>query len=168
MYWMAGFGGSHSALTEQAGSSSSAQRWSTSFTYRAYSLNGFYSKSDGAAAFTANGLVPIPTGLPPSLFAPGALIEYGSKAWGLNASALVMRRLTISGGYANSKGSTVDPLLSTYTNNQLYNAIFQYRLRKIFVNGGYTRLHQNVGTVGSSPITVMTYYIGISRWFNFF
>lgn len=168
IYWMGGFGGSHSALTGQAGSSSSAQRWSSSFTFRSYSINGFYSKADGAAAFTPNGLVPIPTGLPPSLFAPGSIIEYGSKAWGLNASAGVMRRLTISGGYADSKGSTVDPLLSTFTSSQLYNAIFQYRLRKIFVNGGFTRLHQSVGTVGTSPVTVMSYYIGVSRWFNFF
>jgi len=25
-----------------------------------------------------------------------------------------------------------------------------------------------VGTVGSVPVNVTTYYIGISRWFNFF
>jgi hypothetical protein len=41
-------------------------------------------------------------------------------------------------------------------------------LRKIFINGGYTQLHQDVGTVGSVPVKVTTYYIGISRWFNFF
>jgi hypothetical protein len=168
MFWMAGFGGSHSALAAQPGSSSSSQRWSSTFTYHSYSLNGFYSKSDGAAAFTTTGLVPVPIGLPPSLFAPGSIIEYGSKAWGVNASTVIKRRLTVSGGYADSNGSTVDPFLSTQSSTQLYNAIFQYRLRKIFVNGGYTRLHQSVGVVGTAPVTVMTYYIGISRWFNFF
>jgi hypothetical protein len=168
IFWMAGYGGSHSALTAQAGSSSSADRWSSTFTYHNYSFNGFYSKSNGAAAFTPTGLVPVPVGLPPSLFAPGSIIEYGSKAWGVNASTVVMRRLTLSAGYANGSGSTIDPLLSTFSSNQLYNVIFQYRLRKIFVNGGYTQLHQNVGTVGSVPVNVTTYYIGISRWFNFF
>ena len=168
IFWMGGFGGSHSALTAQAGSSSSSQRWSSTFTYHSYSFNGFYSKSDGAAAFTPTGLVPVPIGLPPSLFAPGAIIEYGSKAWGVNASTVVRRRLTLSGGYASSDGSTVDPVQSTFSNNQIYNIIFQYRLRKIFVNGGYTELHQDVGTVGSVPVKVTTYYIGISRWFNFF
>jgi hypothetical protein len=79
-----------------------------------------------------------------------------------------MRRLTLSAGYANGSGSTIDPLLSTFSSNQLYNVIFQYRLRKIFLNGGYTQLHQDVGTVGSVPVNVTTYYIGISRWFNFF
>lgn len=168
IFWMAGYGGSHSALTAQAGSSSRADRWSSTFTYHNYSVNGFYSKSDGAAAFTPTGLVPIPNGLPPSLFAPGSIIEYGSRAWGVNASTVVMRRLTLSAGYANGSGSTIDPLLSTFSSNQLYNVIFQYRLRKIFVNGGYTQLHQDVGTVGSVPVNVTTYYIGISRWFNFF
>jgi hypothetical protein len=86
----------------------------------------------------------------------------------VNASTVIKRRLTVSGGYAESNGSTVDPFLSTQSSNQLYNAIFQYRLRKIFVNGGYTQLHQSVGLVGTAPVTVMTYYIGISRWFNFF
>ncbi len=168
VFWMAGFGGSHSALTAQPGSSSSSQRWSSTFTYHTYSFNGFYSKSDGAALFTTNGLVSVPGGLPPSLFGPGAIIQYGSRAWGGNASTVIMRRLTVSGGYADSSGSTVDPLLKTYTSNQLYNALFQYRLRKIFINGGYTRLHQSVGVVGTAPVTVTTYYIGISRWFNFF
>jgi len=168
IFWMAGFGGSHSALTAQPGSSSSSQRWSSTFTYHSYSFNGFFSKSDGAAAFTSTGLVPVPNGLPPSLFAPGAVIEYGSQAWGVNASTVFMRRLTVSAAYANSEGSTVDPLLRTFTSNQLYNVIFQYRLRKIFINGGYTQLHQDVGTVGSVPVNVRTYYIGISRWFNFF
>lgn len=168
MYWMAGFGGSHSALTSHDGMSSRSQRWSSTFNYRSNSVNGFYSKSDGAALFTPTGLVSIPSNLPPILFAPGAVIEYGSTAWGVNASTVLMRRLTVSGGYANSSGLTVDPLLRTSTSNDLYNVIFQYRLRKIFINGGYTQLHQNVGTLGSFPVNVTTYYIGFSRWFNFF
>jgi hypothetical protein len=44
----------------------------------------------------------------------------------------------------------------------------QYRLRKIFVNAGYTRLNQSIGTPGTLPLNVTSYYVGISRWFNFF
>jgi hypothetical protein len=36
------------------------------------------------------------------------------------------------------------------------------------LNGGYTRLRQSVGTPGTPPLDVTTYYIGLSRWFNFF
>lgn len=168
IFWMAGYGGSHSALTAHEGTSSSSQRWSSTFTYHTYSFNGFYSKSNGAALFTPTGLVSVPSNLPPVLFAPGALIEYGSTAWGVNASTVFMRRLTVSAGYAKSDGKTVDPQLRNSTSNELYNVVFQYRLRKIFINGGYTHLRQDVGTLGSIPADVTSYYIGISRWFNFF
>jgi hypothetical protein len=110
----------------------------------------------------------VPAGLPPELFVPGSVMVYNSKAIGGNASAVFMRRLTVSLGYADSKGSTVDPLISTFTGSKLYNAIAQYRLRKIYINGGFTQLHQSVGTAGTAPVAVTSYYIGISRWFNFF
>ena len=44
----------------------------------------------------------------------------------------------------------------------------QYRMRKIFLNAGYTRLSQTVGAPGTQPIMVTSYFIGSSRWFNFF
>jgi hypothetical protein len=167
-YFSAGYGGSHSGISQQSGSSNSAERVSSSLTWRSYSANGYYSKADGAAVLTTTGLVSIPTNLPPSVFAPGAVMTYNSKAIGGNVSAVFMRRLTLNLGYADGSGSNVDPLIRTYTSTQLYNAIMQYRLRKIYLNAGYTRLRQSVGTAGTSPVTVTSYYIGVSRWFNFF
>jgi hypothetical protein len=167
-YFMAGYSGSHSGFSAQAGSSNSAERWSSGLTWRVYSANGFYSKSDGMALLTPTGLVSVPTNLPPGLFGPDSVITYGSSAYGFNLSATPIRRLTIAAGYANSNGSTIDPLISSFTANELYNAILQYKLRKIYVNGGYTRLRQSVGIAGTAPVTVTTYFIGVSRWFNFF
>ncbi len=167
-FFMAGFSGSHSGITAQSGSSSSAERVSSTLTYHSYSVNGFYSKSDGRAAFTATGLIALPPGVPPSVFGPDAAIVYNSKAYGLNVSMSPIRRLTLSAGYANSNGSTSDPLVSATTSSRLYNVISQYRLRKIYLNGGYTNLRQAVGVPGTGPVNVTTYYIGISRWFNFF
>jgi hypothetical protein len=71
-------------------------------------------------------------------------------------------------GYGDGTGSTIDPAISTFTSTQLYNAIIQYRLRKIYLDGGFTRLRQSVGTAGAVPVSVTSYYIGFSRWFNFF
>jgi hypothetical protein len=167
-FFMAGYSGLHSGITAQAGTSSSANRVSTTFTWHTYSVNGFYSRSDGTAAFTPTGLVPLPGNLPPTVLPPNSVIVYGSKAFGFNVSASPFRRLNISAGYADSKGDTVDPLLSTYTRNDLYNLVTQYKLRKIYLNAGYTRLRQSVGTTGAVPVVVTAYYIGISRWFNFF
>ena len=138
------------------------------FTYLRYSANGFYSTSHGQAAFTSTGLVALPGNLPPEALPPGAALVYDSKAYGFNGSMSPIRRLTISAGYAQSSGDTIDPVMSVFTKNNLINTSMQYRLRKIYVNGGYTRLTQSVGAAGKAPINVTTYYIGISRWFNFF
>jgi len=164
----AGYGGTHSGLTSIAGSSSSSERVSSALSWRSYSANGFYSKADGTAAFTTTGLVNIPTGLPPSLFAPGSVMVYNSHAYGFNLGGVFMRRLTVSAGYANSRGSSVDPLVTTITTTELYNGILQYRLRKIYINGGFTHLRQLVGAAGTLPVSVTSYHIGVSRWFNFF
>ncbi len=60
-----------------------------------------------------------------------------------------MRRLTLSLATPKGSGSTIDPPISTFTSTQLYNAIMQYRLSKIYINGGYTQLHQSVGMAGT-------------------
>ena len=52
IFWMAGFGGSHSALTAQASSLQQGAALVQHLTYHSYSFNGFYSDSDGAAVFT--------------------------------------------------------------------------------------------------------------------
>jgi len=165
---MFGYSGAHSGLDNNSGTSSSADRIYSSFIWRGNSFNAYYNKSDGLAIFTPTGLVSVPTNLPPTLLAGNEFTSYNSKGWGISAGLAPTRRLTITTGYAKSNGSTIDPLLSVYTNTTLINATMQYRLRKIFVNGGYTRLQQNVGAVGSVPLDVTTYFIGFSRWFNFF
>jgi hypothetical protein len=167
-YFMAGYSASHSGFNTISDSTNSAQRVSSGFTYRRYSANAFYSTSKGTAAFTPTGLVALPPNLPPSALPPGTTIVFDSKAYGFNGSAAPLRHLTVSAGYAESRGDTIDPLASVFTKNNLINGVMQYKLRKIYVNGGYTHLRQSVGTPGTAPITVTTYYIGISRWFNFF
>jgi len=167
-FFMVGYGGSHSGFTIAANQSSSTERFSSTFIYRTYSLNGFYSKSHGTAAFTTNGLVALPGNLPPSVLPPDAVTVFDSEAWGANVGATIRRRLTISAGYGHSTGSTLSPSLNLYVKNNLANASLQYRLRKIFVNGGYTRLQQSVSTTSPTPVVVTSYWIGVSRWFNFF
>lgn len=167
-HFFVGYGGTHSGLTNSAGTSSSSEHFSSALTWRSYAANAFYSKSDGTAAFTTTGLVNIPSGLPPSLFAPDSVMVYNSHAWGGNLSGTFVRRLTVSAGYANSRGSSVDPLITTLTTTELYNGILQYRLRKVYINGGVTYLRQMVGTAGTLPVFVTSYHIGVSRWFNFF
>ena len=165
--FMVGYSGSHSGITN-SGASSAAERVFTTLFYRTYNLNAFYSKSDGEAIFTATGLVPITTILPPQVLTGSEFTQYRSTGWGVGGGATPLRRLVVSAAFAKSIGSTIDPVLSSYTNNTLISTMVQYRMRKINLNGGYTRLSQNLGVTGATPVMVTSYYIGLSRWFNFF
>jgi len=167
-FFMAGYSGSHSGITANSGTTSSAERVYTTILHRANSFNAYYSKSDGLAILTTTGLVPVTTTLPPQVLAPNSLTSYSSKGWGFNVSVTPVKRLNISAGFAKSDGDTIDPVLTTRTSNTLINAVMQYQLRKIYLNGGFTRLQQSVGLPGTSPLMVTSYYIGFSRWFNFF
>jgi len=167
-YFMAGYTGSHSGITANSGTTSDAERLWTGFIFRGNSLNAYYDKSNGLAVFTNAGLLPVPTTLPTQVLLPNTFTSYSSKGYGVSLGLNPTTRLVISGSYAKSDGSTIEPSLSLLTNNTLINATMQYRLRKIFVNAGYTRLDQNAGAAGSVPIVVTSYFIGFSRWFNFF
>jgi hypothetical protein len=167
-YVMAGYSGSHSGFTANSGTTSYAERIYAGYILRGNSLNAYYDKSNGLAVFTNAGLLPVPTTLPTQVLVPNTFTSYTSKGYGVSLGLNPTKRLIISGSYAKSDGSTIEPLLSLYTNNTLINATMQYRLRKIFVNAGYTRLDQNAGTAGAVPTVVTSYFIGFSRWFNFF
>ena len=165
-YFMAGYSGSHTGITANSAMNSSGMRGWTTVMHRGYTLNAYYNQSSGFAILTANSLVPLPGNLPPQVL--GNTTEYDSKGWGFNVGATPIRGLTVSGGFSKSNGHTIDPLLTTATSNELINVIMQYRLRKIFLNGGYTRVRQSIVAPGTQPIDVTTYFIGFSRWFNFF
>ena len=167
-YFMLGYSGSHSGITANSGTTSSAERIWSGFIFRGNTLNAYYDKSNGLAVFTPSGLVPIPVTLPTQTLVPNSFTSYNSRGYGFSLGVNPTRRLVVSASFSKSYGSTIDPSLSLHTDETLMNATMQYRLRKIFLNGGYTRLQQSVGTPGSSPLMLTSYYIGFSRWFNFF
>lgn len=163
-----GYGGSHSGFSGGTGNSSSSLRTYATIIWHEYNLNGFYSKADGTAIFTPTGLVTVPGNLPPGVL-PSNLVElFGSKAVGANLGGVFKHRLTWSFGYSNASGSSVTPSLDLRTESRLYNAVFQYRMRKIYLDGGFTKVRQSVGTVGTVPVDVTSYYVGFTRWFDFF
>ena len=48
------------------------------------------------------------------------------------------------------------------------NVYLQYKFRKVFFTAGYSRLVQGFSASTLAPEMLSTYYVGISRWFNFF
>ena len=43
-----------------------------------------------------------------------------------------------------------------------------YHFRKLDFSAGYSRLVQGFSLSGTPPTMVGSFYVGISRWFNFF
>ena len=58
--------------------------------------------------------------------------------------------------------------ISSANNNNQFNTLIQYQVRKLNFVSGYSRLEQGFSGTGTKPEIISSYYMGISRWFNFF
>jgi hypothetical protein len=76
------------------------------------------------------------------------------------------RRLVIAGSFNRAISDTIG---GTYSHNNMaiYNAQLQYHLRRIGLQAGYTRFEQGISAVGM-PASTTAYFVGITRWFDFF
>jgi len=165
LVWMATFNGSHSGLTNQPGSVSDSKSYSTSFSMRRFTVTGNYTQSSGTSVLTNAGLVPLPPtpGVPES-----DLILFGGSSYGGGMSATPLRRLTLSASYSRSLSNTLSNDISSRNNTEIINAQMQYHLRRIGLLSGYTRFTQGISAGGVLPGTANSYFVGVSRWFDFF
>lgn len=165
--WTAGASVNKTGLTEQAGTTSSGESYNTSVGYSNWiNLNATYSKADGNGIETAVGLAATPT--PQPVLDPSDLIVFGGKSYSFGLASNPKRRLTIAGSFARAYGnSNVLGILSSNNTEQI-NVLFQYQFRKMYMTGGYSRLDQGFSVSGTPPEKVSAFYIGVSRWFNFF
>jgi hypothetical protein len=165
LVWTASFSGSHSGLTNQKGSDSHSEGYSTSFSMRRFAVNGNYSKSSGQSILTSTGLA----ALPPTPGVPiGNLILYGGTSYGGGISATPVRHLTVAGTFSRALSNTLSGTADSRNSTEIFNAQLQYRLRRIGVLGGFTRFSQGISAAGIPPGNANSFFIGVSRWFDFF
>jgi hypothetical protein len=163
--WIASFNGSHSGLTNQPGSNNDSKSYSTSFSMRRFTLTGNYTQASGNSILTNAGLVP----LPPTPGVPASdLIIYNGDSYGGGLSATPLRRLTLSATYSRALSNTLSNTTNSHNNTEIFNAQMQYHLRRIGLLGGFTRFTQSISAGGVLPGTANSYFIGVSRWFDFF
>ncbi|HYN15202.1 MAG TPA: hypothetical protein VES66_05365 [Terriglobales bacterium] len=165
MYWTNYFNASHSGMAQTAGSSSHAESFSTSITYRRYTLVGLFSQSAGTAILTAQGLVPVPIGVPPSLL-PGPVL-YSGTSYGGGGSA-TLGRLSVSLNYLKATSDTTSVSIFSNNGTSLLTGRLGYRVRKLYLDAGFTRFGQSVSAAGVPPGIINSYYVGVSRWFKVF
>jgi hypothetical protein len=163
----AGAGGARSALTDQAGTSSSSATYNGSIGYGALiTATGSYSRADGQALVTGAGLIGLPVPLP---VVPSDLVSlFGGKSYSLGLSSAPTKKLVLAATYGKSSSNTSGNGITSSNENSQYNALLQYHVRKLNFISGYARLEQGFSTTGLQPEVISSYYMGISRWFNFF
>jgi hypothetical protein len=165
-FWTISARATHSALTVYDGNSNKSETLSSSLSWRRYTVSGTYAQSEGIAVLTTNGqLVPTPVG---SQIADLTYV-YNAKVINGNAGARLFRRLTIGGGYTNFKSNNKSSMgIPVLSDGDRYFVRGRYLLRRFELEGGYTRVNQDVSTIPGGPRNYNTYYISLSRWFNLF
>jgi hypothetical protein len=162
-----GAGGANTALTDQPGTANSSQSYNASLAYGMWLIaTGTYARSSGQALLTGTGLVPVPI---PSPIIPSGLVSlYGGDSYAFSVSSIPTKKLVIAATFGKSiTDTTNNSILSSNQTNQ-FNSIVQYRVRKLNFISGYSRLEQGFSGSGLPPENLSSYYMGVSRWFNFF
>jgi hypothetical protein len=161
LQWTAAFNGTHSGLTNYQGTSSQSESYSTALGSRKFTVTGNYTQSTGLSLLGAGGFVPVSA-------TPGVndFITFGGSSYGGGVSVTPLRRLVIAGSFDRAISNTLGQTIS-HNNTEIFNAQLQYHLRRIGVQAGYTRFTQGISAVGA-PANTTSYFVGISRWFDFF
>lgn len=159
--WTGAFNGTHSGLTDFQGTSSRAEGYSTSISSRKFALTGNYTQSTGISLLGAGGFVPITA-------TPGVtdFITFGGSSYGGGISLTPVKRLVFAGSFNRAISNTIGQTTS-HNNTEIFNAQMQYHMRRIGLQGGYTRFTQGISAVGA-PANTTSYFVGVSRWFDFF
>src|SRR5579872_1767511 len=162
-----GAGASHTGLTQVAGTVSSSETYNGSIGYTPFLMaNGSYSRSSGQALATGAGLIPSPI---PSPTLPSSLVSlYGGRSYSFGVSSTPAKRLIIAATYASADSNISNSGVASSNQNSEYNALIQYQTRKLSYTSGYARLRQGFSQSPLPPGVVSSYFVGVSRWFNFF
>lgn len=163
----AGASASRTGLTQQAGAVNSSESYNASAGYSPWlTATGTYSKSNGQALATGAGLVPVPV---PTPLLPSSLISlFGGSSYSFGVSSAPIKKLVLTASYASSESNTSSNAVSSTNLNNEFNGLAQYQYRKLTVIGGYSRLKQGFSGSASAPEVLSSFYMGVSRWFNFF
>ncbi|HUO26349.1 MAG TPA: hypothetical protein VMU61_11840 [Candidatus Aquilonibacter sp.] len=165
--WNAGVSAGHSGLTIQQGTKNSSESYTTGLGISHFiTATGTYSKSSGIGIETTSGVAQNPVLEP--VVTPSALILFGGDSYGIGLGSSPVRRLTIAASYARANSNTSFDSVASKAMNTQYNTFFQYQFRKMYLTGGFSRLQQGFNTTGTVPAVVSSFYVGVSRWFNFF
>jgi len=159
--WTGAFNGTHSGLTNYSGTTNRGEGYSTSIGSRWMTLNASYTQSTGVSLLGGGTL----QGLPPT---PGVnqFVTYNGDSYSGAFSFQPVRRMVLAASFSRGISNTLGQTFS-HNDTEIYNAQLQYHLRRIGLQAGYTRFTQGISAAGT-PASTTSYFVGFSRWFDFF
>lgn len=162
-HWSLSTSGAKSVFNNIPGSGTFSQSYSTALALRQFSVSGSYQKGSGTSFVTPTGLVASPIPLPPS-----EAILFNGKSYSFGAATTAVSGLILSASWSKAISDTAGSAATSQNSTAAMWTMLQYRLRKVTIIGGYSRLTQGFSVTGQLPMTGSSFYVGISRWFNFF
>jgi hypothetical protein len=164
-YWSLNASGTKSTFNV-GGSDNRSQSYSTSLSLRHFSVSGSYAKATGTSFLTATGLTPITN--PGPVLSPLDEIVFNGKSYSFGMSTTPIHGLVLSGTYSRTRSNTLASSAASENTTAQINTMLQYRLRQLWITGGYLKLQQGFTITGLPPTSDSSFFIGITRWFNFF
>jgi hypothetical protein len=169
-HWSFNAGGANSRFNNVAGSASTpgsfSQTYSTALALPRFSISGSYAKADGTSIITPTGLAPVP--IPVPILTPAQAILFAGKTYSFGASTTPIRGLTLSATYASARSNTLGTLAASQNTTEQLSTQLNYKLRQLWITGGYLKLQQGFSIIGGPPTSGSSLYVGVSRWFKFF
>ena len=163
--WTVAYAGNHSGLSYQPGTDSYSNNLSTSLALGYVAVQGSYTKAHGQSLLTSTGIQPIPPtpGLPQE-----GLIVYNGESYGGGVTLTPIPRLSVSGTYTHAMSDTLGSTVPSHNHTEIVFSQLQYRFRQLNVLAGFTKFTQGISAAGTPPGSEYSYFIGVSRWINFF
>ena len=156
--------GTKSTYSNEAGAANSGHAYTGGFTMKRFSLNGSYSDSQGLSILTPTGLTTVTT----PIVSPLQSVAFGGKSYSFGASTTPRRGLVLSAAYSDAKSNTAASSAFSENTTRLLNGMLQYKVRQLWITGGYLRLQQGFTITGQPPMSDSSFFVGITRWFKFF
>ena len=165
--WTASASASHSAIVDQPNTGNGSQSYSTSLGARRLTLAASYAKTNGYGLLSGNGIT-LPPNLPPGVIPPEWLLLYGGTGYSFSLGSSPIRHLSLGASFSRADSNTVNGLIFSANHNEQVFTNGNYQFRKLTLTGGYGRLVQGFSASGVPASNVNSFFIGVSRYFNFF
>ena len=164
--WSANAVETKTKFSNASGSENTSQNYSTALTLKRFSFSGSYGKADGTSFLTPTGLTPITNPVP--ILTPVQEVLFGGKSYSFGASTSPLRGLVLSGSYSLTKSNTLANSATSQNTTAQLNTMLQYKVRQLWITGGYLRLQQGFSISGQPMASYSSFFVGITRWFKFF